>query len=280
MIDLHLHVLPGVDDGAETVNVARAMLSMLSKMGFKRLVATPHLMDVLTPEYHQLTTSALDQMRPIAEALGIALDLGYEHLLSPGLARRLQGGEPSTLAGSSAVLVELPFIGWPQHTSSSLFELRTAAYRPVLAHPERYVEVHKNPELALAAGEQGAVLQITSGSLAGLYGKSVERSAKKLLELGLNRDLRFVLSTDAHSEGQRLTQAPNGLDWIRRHLGSGQLVVEWMSQIVPEHLLASEPIPGFQEWAQGRSGTSASMVSTAARPRSAWRRALGRTSRR
>src|SRR5680860_556513 len=157
MIDLHLHVLPAVDDGACNVRESRDMLERLAGLGFTRLVATPHLMAPLSPEYQLAATSALDVIKPIAAEFGLTLSLGYEHLLTPGLARRLVGGEDATLAGSTAVMVELPFTGWPHHTGSSLFELRLAGYRPVLAHPERYVAVQSNPELVLATTQQGAV---------------------------------------------------------------------------------------------------------------------------
>lgn len=278
MIDLHLHVLPDVDDGASSENVSRTMLEILARMGFQRVVATPHLMQPLTREYHLETTTALELIRPIATQLGITLELGYEHMLSPDITERLKRHEPSTLAGSSAVLVELPFIGWPQHTASTLFDLRTAGYRPVLAHPERYVEVHKNLELALAVGEQGSVLQVTSGALAGLYGKTVERSARKIVEIGLERGIAMVLSTDAHSDGQRLVKVPDGISWIRKQFNHGDLVVQWMSEVVPTHLLASSPIPTFQQWAHSKPhNSSINGLGDQEQPQvsGGWRRKLG-----
>jgi protein-tyrosine phosphatase len=256
MIDLHLHVLPGIDDGARSLDESRAMFDRLRTTGFTHLVATPHLMEPLSIEYHQLVLATMDALRPVAAEYGLSLGLGYEHLLVPGLANRLQANEPSTLDGSNAVLVELPFIGWPRHADSSLFELRAAGYRPVLAHPERYVEVQGNPELALRVAEQGTALQLTSASFVGVYGKAAEKSAKTLLEHGLNRDAIIVLSTDAHSDGQRLAKVPAGLDWIRRNLADGSLIVEWASTITPAHLLNSLSIPTFDQWLNSRPSTA------------------------
>jgi protein-tyrosine phosphatase len=248
MIDLHLHVLPGIDDGSSSAEMSASMLDHLAGMGMSRIVATPHLMDPLTDEYHQLAQALLDDVRSTAATHGITVDFGYEHLLAPGLAARLTAGEPSTLAGSTAVLVELPFIGWPRHTETSLFSLRMAGYVPVLAHPERYVEVQKDPELAIATGERGAVLQLTSGSFAGVYGKQVERSARRLLDLAIERDVAIVLASDAHSDGQRLVRVTDGLRWIDTHVDEGRGIVEWATRIVPDRLLDSQAVPSYTRW--------------------------------
>ncbi len=250
MIDLHLHLLPEIDDGSSSFEMSGAMLDLLARQGVTRVVATPHLMQPLTDDYHQLALSLLDTIRPLAATHGVSVDLGYEHLLEPGLAARLQAGEPSSMAGGSAVLVELPFVGWPRHAESSLFALRVAGYTPILAHPERYLEVQKHPELALAAGEQGTVLQLTSGSFAGVYGKAVERSARHLLDAAIERDIAVVLASDAHSDGHRLASVPAGLRWIRHKVEDGDLMVEWATEVVPSKLLQSEPVPPFQRWAQ------------------------------
>lgn len=277
MIDLHLHVLPEIDDGSSSLDMTASMLARLSAMGVTRVVATPHLMQPLHHDYHLLVHSTLETIRPLAADLGLELDLGYEHVLVPGLAARLQSGEPSTMAGSSSVLVELPFVGWPRHTESSLFALRVAGYVPILAHPERYIEVQKDPELAIAAGEQGSVLQLTSGSFAGVYGKAVERSVRTLLDLAIERDVAVVLASDAHSDGRRLAQVPAGIKWIRSHTAQGDALVEWSTNIVPSLLLQSAPVPPFEQWASqssmNRQADRLGPDQTDRRPR--WRRLFG-----
>lgn len=254
MIDLHLHVLPAVDDGAGSLRESRAMLERLVRLGFSHLVATPHLMEPLSSEYRLATKRALELVRPIAGELGLSIDMGYEHLLSPDLTRRLKAGESSTLAGSNAVMVELPFIGWPRHTESSLFDLMIAGYRPVLAHPERYLEVQSNPERALSAAQQGAVLQLTFASFAGLYGRVAERTAKTILQSGLNQGAHILFATDAHSDGSRLSSVPEGISRVRRNFADGEAIVEWASTVVPTCLLANEPVPAFHDWLETVAG--------------------------
>jgi protein-tyrosine phosphatase len=248
MIDLHLHLLPGIDDGSQTMDETRAMLKSYSTMGFTRLIATPHLMEPLTPDYYRQTLQLLVQVRPIAGEYGIQVDLGFEHLLESDTAARLNDGEPTTLANSRAVLVELPFMGWPQHTGTALFNLRSAGYRPVLAHPERYIDAQKNPDLVLDAALQGAVIQITTGSLAGLYGKEPARLAHSLLRDSIDRGLPVLFATDAHSNGNRLTSVPGGLEWVERNIPLGSLVNEWASQAVPEAVLTDQVPPAFAIW--------------------------------
>ncbi len=250
MIDLHLHLLPGVDDGPDSVSITREMLASMSTMGYKRLVATPHLMQPLTFEYHQAVLSALEQVRSEAAAFWIHVDLGYEHMLDPALPRRLTNGEPTTIAGTSAVLVELPFVSWPNYTEATLFELRTAGFRPLLAHPERYSEASLRPELVMAVAEQGAVLQLSIGSFDGVYGKSAQKLARRFLADALAQDLPIILATDAHSAGQRLSRVPAGLDWIRGNVPGGGHVVEWGCSVNPGRILLDQPAIGFTSWLQ------------------------------
>lgn len=278
MIDLHLHLLPDVDDGSSSMAMSLSMLESLAAMDVTGVVATPHLMTPLTDDYRQLVEATMDAVAPQAASRGIAVGLGYEHLLAPDLARRLEAGEPTTMGGSSAVLVEVPFIGWPQHAESSLFALRVANYVPILAHPERYLDVQKDPEIALAAGQAGAVLQITSGSFAGVYGKPVERTARRLLAMAIERDVVVALASDAHSDGLRLTRVPDGLGWIRTRVSQGDAVLEWASNVVPRRLLASATAPSFHQWLAGERPELVSQTAQASDGDGApaWRRLVGR----
>ncbi len=268
MIDLHLHLLPGIDDGSQTMDETRAMLKSYATMGFTRLVATPHLMEPLTPDYYRQALRLLVKVRPVAAEFGIQVDLGFEHLLESDTAARLQDGEPSTLANTRAVLVELPFVGWPQHTGTALFNLRSAGYRPVLAHPERYIDAQKNPDLVLDAALQGAVIQITTGSLAGLYGKESARLAQSLLRDSIDRGFPVLFATDAHSNGSRLTSVPSGMEWVERNIPMGKLVNEWAASAVPFALLADDAPPGFGAWLGSQDPARVAAASHGAEPTS------------
>ena len=245
MIDLHLHLLPAIDDGARDLGVSRAMLARLSDLGYRRVVATPHLVEPLYDRYATAVQEALDEVREVAKDYGVAVDLGFEHVLVPGLAERLEAGEASTLAGSRAVLVELPFVGWPQHAESSLFALQLAGYTPVLAHPERYVSVQQDRELALAVAGRGVALQLTLASFAGVFGKPVQRTAQDLLRESIERGTPVVLATDAHSDGQRLVRVDAGLRAIKKQFAGDEALVQWAAHDVPAALLSNANLPAF-----------------------------------
>lgn len=248
MIDLHLHLLPDVDDGSSSLNESRAMLATFASMGFDRLVATPHLMEPLSDEYYQLVLAAMGEVSPAAAEAGVSLGLGFEHLLSPRLAARLEAGEPSTMAGSWAVLVELPFAAWPADTAHSLYTLRTAGYQPILAHPERYLEAFANPQLVLDSAAHGAVLQLTTGSFIGLYGKESQELSRLLLQACVDGGYPMVLSSDAHSNGRRLTSVADGIAWILANMEAGQQLVEWAALRVPESLVSNQVAMSFRDW--------------------------------
>jgi protein-tyrosine phosphatase len=237
MIDLHLHVLPGVDDGAVDDFEAQGMLERWAELGFTELVATPHLSGPLTPIYSAEIADSFERIEVNAAALGIRLQRGFEIMLSPDLPGRLEEGEPLSLAGSTAVLVEVPFLLWPSFTEAILFAIQAAGFQPVLAHPERYTAVQNDPRLALAPAQRGTVLQITYASLAGVLGRSARRTA----ELLLRSDVPVVLASDAHSNGQRLATISQGSDRARDLVGERR--VRQLANDNPAALLAGETLP-------------------------------------
>ncbi|CAN5770011.1 tyrosine-protein phosphatase [soil metagenome] len=208
MIDLHLHVLPHVDDGARDCEESEAMLTYWSDLGFTRLVSTPHLMRELDTNYHDTVLRAFDSIRDVAVASGIELQTGFEVLLRPGLAAELDAGAPLGLGPSRSILIELPFAQWPTFTETSIFDIQAVGFRPILAHPERYEAVQREIGLVERLAERGVVLQVTHASLAGVFGRAAQRTAEALITL----DAHVVIGSDAHSTGDRLTSVGRGLD--------------------------------------------------------------------
>jgi protein-tyrosine phosphatase len=237
MIDLHLHLLPAIDDGAANLDVSRAMIDRAQSMGFDTLIATPHLDGPLSQEYRSRVAAAWTEIAPIAAAAGIQVGQGYEIKLSPDLPHRLERGEPVTLAGGRTVLVELPFVGWPNYTEQSLFDIQAAGFRPLLAHPERYVDAHRDVDRLLQLAERGIAQQVTFGSLAGVFGKQVQHVAEELLR----RDAATVLATDAHSAGQRFELVEKGLARAQALIGPAR--ARQLVKDNPRALLRDEPLP-------------------------------------
>ena len=241
MIDLHLHLLPSIDDGSRSIRESGEMLARFAQLGYTRLVVTPHLEQAPTEQRSAEIDAALGEVQELARDLGVMVDLGFEHVLTLGAIERLGNGEPTRLANSRAALVELPAFTWSGYTEAMLFELQVAGIEPVLAHPERYRAVQDHPGLALDIAERGVVLQLTTAALAGALGSEVRRTARGLLQESLERQLLVVVSSDAHSVGRRLSQLADGLEWVRNHFSDGDAIVDWVTRRVPSAVLATSP---------------------------------------
>ena len=214
MIDLHNHLLPGVDDGASSMASTRLLLARSVELGYRTIVATPHLHVQLAGDYRLAVETRLAEVRHEAGPYGISVIGGYEVFLSPDLPRRLEAGEPSTIAGTWAILVELPFVGWPTYTEATMFALQAAGYRPILAHPERYRAVQEQPDLAIALARRGVQLQLTLQSLTG-SSRRIQKVSTRLLEAGAIT----LVASDAHGDDHRLAAVPDALRRLEQIVG-------------------------------------------------------------
>lgn len=237
MIDLHSHLLPGIDDGATSSQETAEMLGLWASFGFERVAATHHLSGELRRDYQERIRRTADEIAPIGESSGVQVVPGFEIMLDPGLPERLQRGEPLTLGGSRSVLVEVPFLMWPSYTDEVIFSIQVAGYQPVLAHPERYEAVQGDITLATALARRGVVLQLTYASLTGALGAPIKRAAERLIGL----DTPVILASDAHSPGQRLLAIPEGMRRAESLVGSDRL--RQMTTDIPAALLADAEVP-------------------------------------
>ena len=213
------------------------MLERARELGFEVVVATPHLPEPLSAEYARRVAGALAETREVAAEVGIEVRQGFEVALAPDLVRRLERGEPIALGGSRAILVDLPFSGWPLHAEASLFALQTAGYRPVLAHPERYGTVQADPARAIDLAARGILLQINLPSLTGLFGQPARRAAEALLTAGAVH----LAASDAHSPGHRFAAVPEGIGRLRELVGAEGVAV--LLDGTPRALLEGAVLP-------------------------------------
>lgn len=197
-IDLHAHVLPGVDDGPQTLEEAVALLRLLQEDGVGTVVATPHVAPGFFWPYDAARmgerVAALRQAAAAAE-IGVELLSGAEIYLSPDLVPLAQRGELPTLGASRYILVEFPRREVPFWGFEVLQKLQRAGYQPILAHPELNDDVRADWDLPLDLARQGIMLQVDASSLAGRWGSHVEAYALKLCAAGLVQ----AVASDAHS---------------------------------------------------------------------------------
>ncbi|MCS7189574.1 MAG: CpsB/CapC family capsule biosynthesis tyrosine phosphatase [Bacteroidia bacterium] len=180
-VELHNHVLPGVDDGARSMQEALQMMLFWAEMGYQKVIATPHQNTLMNPSVQEIDSAYSRLQYQLQEQeIPLYLTVAGEYLLEPELRERI--GALRTFGPKNYLLVELGFwilpIGW-QHF---FFELQCAGYTLVLAHPERYE--YANESQLKTWYEQGLFLQINLLSLAKAYGKKAQQKAEYLLEKG------------------------------------------------------------------------------------------------
>ena len=237
---MHIHLLANIDDGPPDLPGSIAMLDLASQLGYATIVTTPHLIGPLEDEYEYLAATRLKELSPHATTRGIELLSGFEVRLTPDIGRRLRSGEPITLAGSNVVLVELPFSGWPNFTEQALFDIVVAGFVPLLAHPERYEAAVEQPQRIIDLHSRGVLMQLTAGSLTGLFGKRAKELAERMLRAGLVE----ILASDAHSAGRRYMAVAEGFAHARRIVGPGR--VRQLTSDNPMALLSGLSLPAHQ----------------------------------
>lgn len=200
VVDMHSHLLPGLDDGAETLAHSLDLLRELRSLGFGKLIMTPHVMGDFYKNTPEGIRAALAMLRMAAAEAGLSdviLECAAEYYLDEWLGRKLADGtELLTFGGERRyLLIETSYLNEPLNLTGTIFDLKAAGYRPVLAHPERYVYFYgRFAEIEKLRQEQGVLLQLNLNSLAGYYSPAARHVAEKLIDARL---VDFV-GTDTH----------------------------------------------------------------------------------
>lgn len=220
MIDIHLHILPGVDDGPADLDASLSLAQSLVQEGVQVAVATPHYND----EYPRLSAREVFERVQLLQqelnkrAIPLRLLAGHEALIKPGLVEDIKSGQLATLNGSRYLLLELWNSSWLPETERVIFELRAFGVVPVLAHPERYRVIQQDSRRLESLLEQGVLTQLTAGSLVGIQGNTIRKCAETLLKRGLIH----CIASDAHGPGRRPPAIRQGMQVAERILGQAQ----------------------------------------------------------
>ena len=201
MIDVHCHLLPGIDDGAKDEAVSLAMLQRAESNSTTAIFATPHVIEgEWLPEWEEIVNSCT-KLNTEAREAGISIPIypGGEVAIHMDLLGRLTMPGSYCLNGGRYMLVELPATQIPRYTDEFLFTLQARGITPILAHPERHSKIIAQPELLLSWVNRGILLQVNAPSLVGRMGAKVMETAEFLL---MSR-LVHLVGSDAHSAGTR-----------------------------------------------------------------------------
>jgi protein-tyrosine phosphatase len=236
LIDLHSHILPGLDDGAGNLGDALEIARTAVADGITAIAATPHVR-----EDYPTTADAMElgvrKLRAALEREGIELELlpggeisleQLDRLSHDELRRFGLGGNPNYL------LIETPYWDWPIPFGEIVSRLRSFGMTPVIAHPERNAAIQADIAKVAALVDAGALIQVTAASLDGRLGSRTRASARKLVDAGLVH----MVGSDAHTAGIREV----GLSGARKVIGDDQLA-GWLTESVPEAIVRDEPLP-------------------------------------
>ena len=193
--DMHSHLIPGIDDGAQDMDQTIAMLAKFESLGYKKVVTTPHIMTDSFPNNPGIILSGLEKVRNEIKKVGIEIEIeaAAEYYFDETLMPKIKNKELLTF-GDNYVLVEFAFHSPPQFLDQLFFELKTHGYRPVIAHFERYLYYLGKIDKAEKWRSEGINIQININSLFGQYGPEVQKQAEKLIDEG---QFDFV-GTDCH----------------------------------------------------------------------------------
>jgi protein-tyrosine phosphatase len=238
MIDLHCHILPGIDDGPADLSVSLEMARAMVADGVSVVACTPHILPGVYHNSGPQIRRLVAQFGQILEQECISLRLatGADNHMVPSFVASLRSGHLLTLGESRYVLVEPPHHVPPVRLEDFFFELMTAGYVPVLTHPERLSWTKSHYGAIQRMVRAGVWMQITAGSLAGDFGQSSQYWAERMLEDGNVH----ILATDAHDVERRLPILGKGRELAARRVGDRE--AEHLVETRPRKVLANEPV--------------------------------------
>jgi protein-tyrosine phosphatase len=202
VVDIHCHLLPGVDDGAADWDVCLEMGRVAAADGIHTIVATPHWpLNNEAPNAERVRELVAEVQEAFdAESVGVRVLPGHELMILPEAPEELASGAALGIAGSTRyALMETPYHHLPFYLREIIFQIQSRGFTPVLAHPERNPVIQTKPETLVDYIDAGCLLQVTAGSITGRFGNGPKRAAEFLMRQGWCH----VIASDAHSSNSR-----------------------------------------------------------------------------
>ena len=243
MIDIHSHILPGVDDGSQSIDESLDMIQMAAECGVRVITATPHCNIPDTYENYAGTQmnrryAALKEAVEVSDTR-IKLIRGMEVYATEDLPELLDRKKVWTLNGTRNLLMEFSFDEDPDFCFRILREVRKRGITPVIAHPERYFFVQDNPGIAFRWCTEGAVLQLNKGSVTGSFGPAEERTSERLIR----HNLAACIASDAHSNLSRTPDMREARSILAAVFGDDY--AELLTEGNPGRILKGQPLLGY-----------------------------------
>jgi tyrosine-protein phosphatase YwqE len=220
--DVHSHFIPGIDDGAPTVEASLELLRAMREFGYTKVVTTPHSMADGFKNPPEVILGGLEKLKRAVKEAGLDLEVeaAAEYYLDHALMENTASQKLLTFA-TDMVLFELPFLSEPAVLFNLVFEMQTQGFRPVLAHPERYSFWHADSSSMEKLKDRGVLFQLNMIALAGAYGPAVTKAAERIIDRGWYE----LVGSDCHSMKHiEAMQAARTEPFLHKLMDSGKLV--------------------------------------------------------
>jgi protein-tyrosine phosphatase len=236
MIDIHSHILPGLDDGSKSWDMTMEMCRMAIADGVKHIVATPHANETYPYDRDRVRQAIVELDRRVGDQLAFSIGCDF-HLSYDNIEDAIVHPRRYTIAAQQYLLIELSDYGISPQIADTFYRLRSAGLTPILTHPERNVILQRKPEQVLGWVETGCLVQVTASALTGFWGDTARQVAMWLLE----RNAVHVLATDAHDDRRRTPILSEARETVSKRFGE-----DYACRLVqdnPAAIVAGQPAP-------------------------------------
>jgi protein-tyrosine phosphatase len=240
MIDIHSHILPGIDDGSKSWDITLEMCRMAIRDGIAHIVVTPHANDTYKYDRNRVREMVAELDNKVGDQLGFSIGCDF-HLSFENIEDAIAHPQGYTIASKQYLLVELSDYGIPPQVNEGLLRLREAGMIPIITHPERNVILQRGAERVLEWVDAGCLVQVTASAVTGYWGAVARRIAMWLLE----QNAVHALASDAHDDKNRRPILSEARDVVAKRLGGDfaralvldnpAAIVAGRSLVVPRH---------------------------------------------
>jgi len=218
MIDIHSHILPGLDDGARNLDESIQMAKLAVQEGIHTIYATPHHKNSSYENRKMDIVDRVEELNVALQSAGIGLTVlaGQENRIYGEILEDYEKGEILSLGDKgSYVLIEFPSGNVPRYAEQVLYELQFKGLTPIIVHPERNQEIVENPTILYNLVKSGSLSQVTAGSITGKFGKNIQKFSMQLIE----HNLTHFIASDAHNIQSRAFHMSEAFETINKHYG-------------------------------------------------------------
>ncbi|MGR9048627.1 tyrosine-protein phosphatase [Halobacillus faecis] len=242
MIDIHSHILPGVDDGAQTIEESIQMAEAAVNDGITHIVATPHHNNGAYDNYKNNIKIQVAELNRTFKEKGIDLQVlpGQETRVFGEMIEGLSANEILPINDdTNYVFVEFPSNSIPRYAPQLFFDMQVAGYQPIIVHPERNKAIIENPELLYSFVKKGAFVQLTAASVCGKFGKKIKKFSEQLIDA----NLAHLIASDAHNTTSRGFCMSEAYAEIRKNYGLDMVYIlsENAEDVISGRVLQAEP---------------------------------------